>query len=326
MHGYRIAQVIGAASEEVLRVEEGSLYPALQRMLMKGWVTSEWAQSEAQEAGAILQANTRGPEATGDGGERVPARHGGDRTHPATGRGVRYERAVAQNCRAVSRPGDAPGDRRRTELSSCDEGSRDGRCGSGSARGGQYSGVAGAGSRCLGLAMDRRSAPGCPLRSARLAPESGIRRRYDCDAGAGHRRNLPGVQRRQRHHPAAISVPRSTTPHDHLGERPEDGPIRPALRGLFLLAREQSGLRGHGRGYAPRSSISARFRIRSECSASGSARTTSLSTESERRSDATISPEDEQHGASCFAHQRSLVALAIRRQSEQSSAPRSRRR
>jgi PadR family transcriptional regulator len=46
MHGYRIAQVIGDTSEEVLRVEEGSLYPALQRMLMKGWVTAEWAQSE----------------------------------------------------------------------------------------------------------------------------------------------------------------------------------------------------------------------------------------------------------------------------------------
>jgi PadR family transcriptional regulator PadR len=46
MHGYGIAQHIQQISEEVLRVEEGSLYPALQRMLVKGWVVSEWKQSE----------------------------------------------------------------------------------------------------------------------------------------------------------------------------------------------------------------------------------------------------------------------------------------
>jgi transcriptional regulator len=41
-HGYEIANSIQALSEDVLRVEEGSLYPALQRMLVKGWVSSEW--------------------------------------------------------------------------------------------------------------------------------------------------------------------------------------------------------------------------------------------------------------------------------------------
>lgn len=46
MHGYGIAQQIEQLSEDVLQVEEGSLYPALQRMLIKGWVTAEWAQSE----------------------------------------------------------------------------------------------------------------------------------------------------------------------------------------------------------------------------------------------------------------------------------------
>ncbi|HUI54243.1 MAG TPA: PadR family transcriptional regulator [Bryobacteraceae bacterium] len=46
MHGYGIAQHIQQTSEDVLQVEEGSLYPALQRMLVKGWVTSEWGQSE----------------------------------------------------------------------------------------------------------------------------------------------------------------------------------------------------------------------------------------------------------------------------------------
>ena len=46
MHGYGIAQHIQQLSEDVLQVEEGSLYPALQRMLIKGWVTADWAQSE----------------------------------------------------------------------------------------------------------------------------------------------------------------------------------------------------------------------------------------------------------------------------------------
>lgn len=45
MHGYGIAQHIQQISEDVLQVEEGSLYPALQRMLIKGWVTAEWGQS-----------------------------------------------------------------------------------------------------------------------------------------------------------------------------------------------------------------------------------------------------------------------------------------
>src|SRR3978361_708994 len=46
MHGYGIAQHIEKLSEDVLQVEEGSLYPALQRMLIKGWVKAEWGQSE----------------------------------------------------------------------------------------------------------------------------------------------------------------------------------------------------------------------------------------------------------------------------------------
>jgi PadR family transcriptional regulator, regulatory protein PadR len=46
LHGYAIAQHIHLISEDVLQVEEGSLYPALQRMLVKGWVTASWGQSE----------------------------------------------------------------------------------------------------------------------------------------------------------------------------------------------------------------------------------------------------------------------------------------
>lgn len=42
LHGYEIAKSIELLSQDVLQVEEGSLYPALQRMLIKGWVKAEW--------------------------------------------------------------------------------------------------------------------------------------------------------------------------------------------------------------------------------------------------------------------------------------------
>jgi len=46
MHGWGIAERIGRLSNEVLSVGEGSLYPALYRMQDKGWITSEWGQSD----------------------------------------------------------------------------------------------------------------------------------------------------------------------------------------------------------------------------------------------------------------------------------------
>jgi PadR family transcriptional regulator, regulatory protein PadR len=46
LHGYAIAQRIHALSSDVLRIEEGSLYPALQRILLKGWAKADWGISE----------------------------------------------------------------------------------------------------------------------------------------------------------------------------------------------------------------------------------------------------------------------------------------
>src|SRR5436309_15961454 len=45
MHGYAIAQHIRRLSDSVLSVEQGSLYPALERLQRKGWVTSKWAET-----------------------------------------------------------------------------------------------------------------------------------------------------------------------------------------------------------------------------------------------------------------------------------------
>lgn len=46
MHGYGIAQTLKQDTEDVLEVGESSLYPALQRLLLNGWVTAEWGASE----------------------------------------------------------------------------------------------------------------------------------------------------------------------------------------------------------------------------------------------------------------------------------------
>lgn len=46
LHGYGIVQHIQHASDDLLRVEEGSLYPALHRMEQSGWISSEWALTE----------------------------------------------------------------------------------------------------------------------------------------------------------------------------------------------------------------------------------------------------------------------------------------
>jgi len=45
MHGFEIASAIQQTSRDILQVEEGSLYPALQRMLIKGWISGEWGRT-----------------------------------------------------------------------------------------------------------------------------------------------------------------------------------------------------------------------------------------------------------------------------------------
>src|SRR5438270_3918824 len=46
LHGFEIAESIEQTSADVLQVEEGSLYPALQRMLVKGWIAGDWGRTE----------------------------------------------------------------------------------------------------------------------------------------------------------------------------------------------------------------------------------------------------------------------------------------
>jgi len=60
MHGYEIANFIHQISEDILQVEEGSLYPALQRMLLKGWVTAEWGVTAGNRRARYYQLTAEG--------------------------------------------------------------------------------------------------------------------------------------------------------------------------------------------------------------------------------------------------------------------------
>ena len=66
MHGYGIAQHIRSVSGEVLRVEEGSLYPALQRLQIQGLIDSEWGQSANNRRARYYRLTRAGRRALGD--------------------------------------------------------------------------------------------------------------------------------------------------------------------------------------------------------------------------------------------------------------------
>lgn len=60
MHGYGIAQHLLRLSQEVIRVEEGSLYPALARMRQRGWIKAEWCQTPNNQRARYYQITARG--------------------------------------------------------------------------------------------------------------------------------------------------------------------------------------------------------------------------------------------------------------------------
>ena len=60
LHGFEIAEGIESTTEDILRVEEGSLYPALQRMLIKGWVTAEWGVTAGNRRARYYTLTTDG--------------------------------------------------------------------------------------------------------------------------------------------------------------------------------------------------------------------------------------------------------------------------
>jgi PadR family transcriptional regulator PadR len=66
MHGYGIAQHLQRLSDDVIRVEEGSLYPALQRMRQKGWIRAEWRQTPNNQRARYYTVTRAGRRRLGD--------------------------------------------------------------------------------------------------------------------------------------------------------------------------------------------------------------------------------------------------------------------
>lgn len=59
-HGYAVARAIQATTDEVLQVEEGSLYPSLYRMERKGWIESEWGVTDTNRRAKIYRLTKAG--------------------------------------------------------------------------------------------------------------------------------------------------------------------------------------------------------------------------------------------------------------------------
>jgi PadR family transcriptional regulator PadR len=66
MHGYAIAQHLRQVSQEVLRIEEGSLYPALQRVMAKGWAKAEWRETPTKRRARYYTITTAGRKQLGE--------------------------------------------------------------------------------------------------------------------------------------------------------------------------------------------------------------------------------------------------------------------
>ena len=60
LHGYALAQAIQRASDDALRIEEGSLYPALQRMLKAGWIKAQWGLSDRNREVRTYELTAKG--------------------------------------------------------------------------------------------------------------------------------------------------------------------------------------------------------------------------------------------------------------------------
>jgi transcriptional regulator len=60
LHGFEIAEAIERVSRDVLQVEEGSLYPGLQRMLVKGWIVGEWGRTSENRRARYYQLTAAG--------------------------------------------------------------------------------------------------------------------------------------------------------------------------------------------------------------------------------------------------------------------------
>ena len=98
LHGYGIADRIRLLSDDVLQVGESSLYPALQRLLLNGWVTAEWGASENNRRARYYTITADGPKAADVGAQGIPA----DRSGPSSRSSRPREPAIDRSANAMN--------------------------------------------------------------------------------------------------------------------------------------------------------------------------------------------------------------------------------
>jgi len=83
MHGWGISQRLQQLSQDVLQVNQGSLYPALYRLEQQGWIESSWGDSENNRRAKFLRADAVGTQAARGRDRELGADHGRGRAGPA---------------------------------------------------------------------------------------------------------------------------------------------------------------------------------------------------------------------------------------------------
>ena len=96
LHGWAISERIQQISEDVLQIDQGSLYPALHRLEHHGWIKAEWAVSELGRRAKYYQLTPAGRRQLAVGGERMGPHGFGHRPCDEAGVSARLSRGSAQ--------------------------------------------------------------------------------------------------------------------------------------------------------------------------------------------------------------------------------------
>ena len=104
LHGYAIAQLIQQLSDDLLRVEEGSLYPALQRLELNGWIEGEWGLSANNRRARFYKLTPDGRKHLGRGVRPLPPGHRSGSPHHGVRLVKRRRHASGSTLEAFSTP------------------------------------------------------------------------------------------------------------------------------------------------------------------------------------------------------------------------------
>ena len=205
MHGWGIAQRIQQISGDVLRVNQGSLYPALQRLETAGWIDAEWGASDNNRAGQVLPPHEGRPEAAARGAGELGT---DDRRRARDPRGAELRRPCGQRLRASLVTGERLDRELNAEVRSISTWKPRSSCSR--ALDPETARVRRAAAlradeparrrhaRCPRRELARRLRAGRPLRRPHAGEDARLHRGGRAHPGARHRRQRRDLQRRQR--------------------------------------------------------------------------------------------------------------------------------